>query len=241
MASSTVGKGKGPRMKIEASSTTSQPESAEPSVSTAPQVKPKVEAAPKAEAKPAPKVPAPRVEAAPKAEPAPAPAPAPKAPAQKPPASQAKAPRPTIVVSNDTPDAAQDPDEPTAQEYAKDTATYEWEEPEARQQANTQTGGQSQANQDTQAKGTSQGPTFKDAKRAASGWVHRTFPGHEYAFYGAIVAIVLALLVFAFGFVRMLFVCVLIVVGIAVGQIFDGDPKIIRAIRNLFSNEREQR
>jgi uncharacterized membrane protein len=58
---------------------------------------------------------------------------------------------------------------------------------------------------------------------------------------GAILALVLAGLVFAIGIVRVLFICLLVVVGIAVGQMFDGDPKIIRAIRELFSNDQGQR
>ncbi len=128
-------------------------------------------------------------------------------------------------------------------------AESEWDESAAQreQQANGQASatqaqqsqGEQQAQQGT--KGTSQGPTLRDAQRAAAGWVHRTFPGHEHAFYGAVVAIIVALLVFAIGFARMLFVCVLVVVGVAVGQIFDGDPKIIRTIRELFSNEGGQR
>ena len=74
----------------------------------------------------------------------------------------------------------------------------------------------------------------------ATSWVKRTFPGHEHAFYGAVIALLLALLVFAIGIVRVLFICVLVVLGIAVGQVLDGDPKIIRAVQELFSSERER-
>lgn len=88
---------------------------------------------------------------------------------------------------------------------------------------------------------TSQGASFAGARRSVTTWVHRTFPGHEHAFWGAVVALLVALLTFAIGFARMLFVCLLVIVGIAVGQILDGDPKIIRAIRELFSGDRTQR
>ena len=119
-----------------------------------------------------------------------------------------------------------------ASDAAGDTAR---EQPTG-QQANGQPAG-AQGNAQQQRSGM----TFKEARQAAAGWVHRTFPGHEYAFMGAILALVLAVLVFAIGIVRVLFICVLVVVGIAVGQMFDGDPKIIRAVRDLFSNDQGQR
>ena len=80
--------------------------------------------------------------------------------------------------------------------------------------------------------------TLGSMQKSASGWVARTFPGHEHAFYGALIALVVALLVFAIGVLRVLFIAVLVLVGVAVGQMLDGDPKIIAAIRELFSNDR---
>lgn len=79
---------------------------------------------------------------------------------------------------------------------------------------------------------------FSDAQKAASGWVHRTFPGHEHAFAGAVVALLLALLVFAIGIGRVLFICVLVLIGITVGQILDGDPKIVRYVQDLIRSAR---
>lgn len=72
------------------------------------------------------------------------------------------------------------------------------------------------------------------------GWVHATFPGHEHAFWGGVVAMLVALLVFAIGVLRVLLIGVLVLIGVALGQVLDGDPKIIRAVRDLFSNDREQ-
>lgn len=80
----------------------------------------------------------------------------------------------------------------------------------------------------------------KNVGASVSGWVHRTFPGHEHAFVGGMVALVVALLTFAIGPLRVLFICLLVFVGVAVGQIADGDPKIIRMIRGLFDNDRDQ-
>jgi uncharacterized membrane protein len=71
-------------------------------------------------------------------------------------------------------------------------------------------------------------------------WVRRTFPGHVHAFWGAVVAIVVALLTFVIGLPRMLLVAILVLIGIALGQVLDGDPKIIRTIRDLFSSDRER-
>ena len=84
-------------------------------------------------------------------------------------------------------------------------------------------------------------PSAEQQKKAPSfspsEWVHRTFAGHEHAFYGGVIAFVIALLVFAVGFWPVLFICLLVVAGVALGQVFDGDPRIIRAIRNLFPSD----
>ena len=124
------------------------------------------------------------------------------------------------------------PGDAAASSAAGDTAP---EQPTGRQTSSQSADAQGSAQQQRS------GMTFREARQAAAGWVHRTFPGHEYAFMGAMLALVLAGLVFAIGIVRVLFICVLVVVGIAVGQLFDGDPKIIRAVRNLFSNDQGQR
>lgn len=67
-------------------------------------------------------------------------------------------------------------------------------------------------------------------------WVSETFPGHENAFWGGVAGLVIALLVFVVGITKTLIVALLVVVGVAVGQLADGDPKIINALRRFFSN-----
>ncbi len=81
------------------------------------------------------------------------------------------------------------------------------------------------------------GPTMRIS---VSEWVHRTFPGHEYAFWGGVIAVLVALLVFAIGIGRVIFIAVLVVVGVAVGQVIDGDPKMINAIRDLIDSDRKR-
>ena len=78
------------------------------------------------------------------------------------------------------------------------------------------------------------------ARPSLTAWVRRTFPGHVHAFWGAVVAVVVALLTFAIGLPRMLLIAILVLIGIALGQVLDGDPKIIRTIRDLFSSDRER-
>ena len=72
------------------------------------------------------------------------------------------------------------------------------------------------------APGASGGESFRDAGQAVSGWVSRTFPGHENAFWG--------------GVFRALAVAALVFIGVALGQVADGDPKIINLIRRFFTS-----
>lgn len=133
--------------------------------------------------------------------------------------------------------APQPTPQPTPQPAPQSSASDGWQqEPAADQVANQQS--QPSANEATSSDTGSQRPqkprmTFKE-------WVHKTFPGHENAFYGAIIALVVALLVFIIGVWRSLLLVALVVVGIAIGQAFDGDPKIINAIRGLFESDRSR-
>lgn len=84
------------------------------------------------------------------------------------------------------------------------------------------------------------GPEDKKAAGAGatwslSGWVSRTFPGHEKAFWGGVTGLLVALLLFAIGFFRTLLIAVLVVAGVAVGQALDGDPKIVNLVRAFLS------
>lgn len=72
------------------------------------------------------------------------------------------------------------------------------------------------------------------AKRVSS-WVSRTFPGHEKAFWGGVCGLLVALILFAIGLLRTIIVVVLVGLGIALGQMADGDPKLVKMVRKFFS------
>ena len=133
----------------------------------------------------------------------------------------------------------QQPPQPAVQQPAPQPqpASEEWrQEPAAAQPADQQP--QANAAEAAPADTTSKQP--QKPRMTFSEWVHKTFPGHENAFYGAILALIVALLVFIIGVWRTLLLVVLIVVGIAIGQVFDGNPKIINAIRGLFESDRSR-
>lgn len=68
-----------------------------------------------------------------------------------------------------------------------------------------------------------------------AGWVSRTFPGHEKAFWGGVCGLLCALAFFAIGLWRTLVVVALVTAGVAAGQVLDGDPRIVDALRRLLS------
>ena len=75
-----------------------------------------------------------------------------------------------------------------------------------------------------------------DAVGGVRGALDRLFPGHANAALFALVGLVVALLVLAFGFWRMMLVVVLVVAGIAFGQCLDGDPKILNRLKEIFQS-----
>lgn len=75
----------------------------------------------------------------------------------------------------------------------------------------------------------------QEGGRAVSSWVSKTFPGHEKAFWGGMCGLVVALAVFVIGVWRTVLIVALVLVGVAVGQLFDGDPKIINLVRRFLS------
>ena len=80
-------------------------------------------------------------------------------------------------------------------------------------------------------------PASSDARKGVNcvtAWVHATFPGHENAFWGGVIGLLAALVFFAIGLWRTLLIAVLVLVGVAVGQAIDGDPKIVNLIRQIF-------
>ena len=74
------------------------------------------------------------------------------------------------------------------------------------------------------------------ARRSVAAWLKGNFPGHENAFIGGLVGLILILLIFAIGFWRTFVVALFVCVGIAVGQVFDGDPKIIRTVQRFLES-----
>lgn len=80
-------------------------------------------------------------------------------------------------------------------------------------------------------------PSAAHARESVRAWVHETFPGHENAVAWGFVGFLVAILFFVIGFWRTLLVVLLVVAGVAFGQVLDGDPKIINTLRGLFSGD----
>lgn len=76
-------------------------------------------------------------------------------------------------------------------------------------------------------------PSAARATESVRAWVHETFPGHEHAVTWGFVGFLVAILFFVIGFWRTLLVVLLVVVGVAFGQVLDGDPKIINTLRGI--------
>lgn len=97
-------------------------------------------------------------------------------------------------------------------------------------------GGKDGAAKGPQPSGASSAGSEQAGFSRVSSWAGKTFPGHENAFWGGVFGLVAAVVLLAFGILKTLVVAVLVVAGIAVGQLADGDPKLIRALQRLFSN-----
>lgn len=74
------------------------------------------------------------------------------------------------------------------------------------------------------------------AAKAVASWVKSTFPGHEKSFIGGLIGLVGALLFLSLGIGRALVVVIFVLIGVAVGQYLEGDPKILTALRDWLSN-----
>lgn len=79
------------------------------------------------------------------------------------------------------------------------------------------------------------GDAVRDGAGKLFGWVRRTFPGHEHAFWGGVIGFLAAVLFLVLGLWRALVIVVLVIIGVAAGQALDGDSKIMDLIRHLFS------
>ena len=97
-------------------------------------------------------------------------------------------------------------------------------------------GSQAGANADAGAPGGEKTPADAAAyTKRVSSWVSRAFPGHEKAFWGGVCGLLVALILFAIGLLRTIIVVVLVGLGIALGQMADGDPKLVKIVRKFFS------
>lgn len=69
--------------------------------------------------------------------------------------------------------------------------------------------------------------------KRANAWLESTFPSSKNAVLGGVAGLIVALLFFAIGFWRTVFIVALVLVGVGLGQYADGDPKLARAITKL--------
>ena len=96
-----------------------------------------------------------------------------------------------------------------------------------------------QAADETQATGKAQATVGASAPAGAgaldrlSAWFAETFPHSRYAVLGGLAGLVVALLLFWIGVLKTLVIVVLVVVGVAIGQYLDGDPRLIRIVQGL--------
>ena len=60
--------------------------------------------------------------------------------------------------------------------------------------------------------------------------------GHPGAISGGFLGLLFAILLFTFGLFKMLVVALFVLVGVAIGQIFDGKATILAKIRSLFTD-----
>lgn len=122
----------------------------------------------------------------------------------------------------------------------KDTVTCRIEgtaEPAAtaRQEARAEAAGGShgEAGPATQPNAQSAQGTPEPVYRAVSRWLSTAFPRYRGAVAGGLVGLVVAIMLFTVGVWRTLVVVALVTLGVAAGQYFDGDPKIVRVIQRL--------
>lgn len=76
------------------------------------------------------------------------------------------------------------------------------------------------------------------ATRGFSAWLTLNFPGYEHTALGAFTGLVLALLVFAIGVWRVVFIAAMVTGGAVIGSFFDGESGIRRAIRRLLGGNK---
>ena len=62
------------------------------------------------------------------------------------------------------------------------------------------------------------------------------FVDHPGAIIGGFLGLLFAIFLFTFGLFKMLVVALFVLVGVAIGQIFDGKATILAKIRSLFTD-----
>ena len=80
---------------------------------------------------------------------------------------------------------------------------------------------------------TGQGPNEETSARELRSSLRRMARGHERAVVGGLAGLCVAVLVFALGLWRALFVALCVAVGVVVGQSLDGDTRALDAIKRV--------
>lgn len=63
-------------------------------------------------------------------------------------------------------------------------------------------------------------------------------PGHSNTIIFGIIGVIAALLLFSVGFWRMIVLVLFILVGVAIGESLDGDPRIINMVKGFFNSKK---
>ena len=80
--------------------------------------------------------------------------------------------------------------------------------------------------------------SFTEAQRSVLEIFESMFPGHANAAFGGFIGFVVSLLIFIIGFLRTALIVLLVLVGVGIGQMYDGDPKLLNTAKELFLNKR---
>lgn len=78
----------------------------------------------------------------------------------------------------------------------------------------------------------------KKSYKGLMSWFRESFPNKPYTVLGAAIGLIVALLIFAIGLIKTLFVVICVALGVAVGQYLDGNPKLITFIKHIISDGR---
>ena len=68
-------------------------------------------------------------------------------------------------------------------------------------------------------------------------WIKKSTQLHKGAVIGGCVGLLFAILLFTVGLFKMLVVALFVLIGVAIGQIYDGKATILSKIRTLFSDK----